>query len=108
MATQDRRFSKPSPADSGPVIDAEWRPLPTAPEAPSVPAVSPVPPRPVVVRARSIRAPATASGGRCPVCGDAHRPLVRVRVAGALNVKLCARCATFGFVASEFVKRLFG
>lgn len=101
--------SKSSPASSGPVIDAEWRPVPEPASASTALAVSspPVVRRPVVVvRRAATRAPAMVRVVRCPVCGRPG-PDVKAKL-GPVTVKVCVRCAKVGHFAAFVLTKVFG
>lgn len=109
MATPTNPSSRSLRAGSGPVIDAEWRELTEAERAALPPPRASVGGSQAVVRLRTT-APATAGGSarRCPLCGESNHQLIPVRVFGALNVRLCGRCAAVGYTASMVLGRLLG
>ncbi len=102
------RSSKSSPASSGPVIDAEWRPVPEPASASTALVVSRPAARPLrarVVRPAATRARATARVA-CPVCG---RPGADVKASlGPVTVKVCPRCARVGHFAAFLFTRVLG
>lgn len=103
--------SKHSPSVSlGPVIEAEWRPIPPEEDQPHV--ESPSEAQVIVARLKrradvraQTAAPVTASG-RCLVCGDATS--IRAIRVGPWRVRLCGIHSTAVNVAAFALRRLIG